>query len=231
MKHINFQMPDAEHPFYRTYSESIRKEKTSGHEPVNAGKRLRIFSVDSPQQDHNGHIDLYLDSSRAFGDGSHPTTILCLSLIEEFIDSLSVSERKNVAMLDIGTGTGVLAMLAAKMGVNDILALDLDPEAVESAMQLAALNGTSAIDFRVMDAALLPPLGTYGLIAANLLPPILRSVIPLAAKLIQPGAPVIVSGIGDTSRENMESLMAASGFTEIRRVSSGWWHAYMLRNR
>jgi ribosomal protein L11 methyltransferase len=224
-------MPDAEHPFYRTYSESIREEKSSCIEPVHVGRRIRIFPADSPRQQRSGHIDLYLDSSHAFGDGSHPTTILCLSLIKEYLDSLSVSERKNVAMLDIGTGTGVLAMLAAKMEVNDILALDLDPEAVESAKQLAALNGTSAIDFRVMDAALLPPLGTYGLIAANLLPPILHSVIPLAAKLIYPGAPVVVSGIGDSSREEMEILMKESGFTEIRSLTSGWWHAYILRNR
>lgn len=231
MEPLNFQMPDDEHPFYRTYSESIREEKSSGHEPVNAGKRLRIFSIDTLQQDHDGHIDLYLDSNHAFGDGSHPTTLLCLALIEEFIESLPASQRDGIAMLDIGTGTGVLAILAARMGLCNILALDLDPVAVENAKGLAALNGTHKIDFRIMDAACLPPLGTYGLIAANLLPPILRSVIPLAAKLIQPGAPVIVSGIGDTSRENMESLMAASGFTEIRRVSSGWWHAYMLRNR
>jgi len=231
MKQINFQMPGEDNFFYRTYSESIREEKSSCLEHVHAGSKIRIFPADSPQQQSGGHINLYLDSSHAFGDGSHPTTILCLTLIEEFLESLPSLQRDGIAMLDIGTGTGVLAILAASMGLNNILALDLDPAAVESAKSLAALNGTHSIDFRVMDAAHLPPLGTYGLIVANLLPPILRSVIPLAAKLIQPGAPVIVSGVGDTSHEEMETLMAASGFTEIRRISSGWWHAYILRNR
>jgi len=224
-------MPGEDNFFYRTYSESIREEKSSCPEPVHAGRKIRIFPADSPRQQSKGHINLYLDSNHAFGDGSHPTTILCLTLIEEYLESLPSSQRDGIAMLDIGTGTGVLAILAASMGLNNILALDIDPAAVENAKSLAVLNGTPAIDFQVMDAALLPAKGTYGLIAANLLPPILRSVIPLAAKLIQPGAPVVVSGIGDTSREDMEALMAASGFTEIRRVSSGWWHAYMLRNR
>lgn len=231
MKQMNFHMPDGDDLFYRAYSESIREEKSSCLEPVLAGNKIRIFTSDSPYQQGDGDIDLYLDSSHAFGDGSHPTTILCLTLIEEFLESLSASQRDVINMLDIGTGTGVLAILAARMGLNNILALDLDPVAVENAKSLAALNGTPAIDFRLMDAALLPAIGTYGLIAANLLPPILRSVIPLAAKLIQPGAPVVVSGIGDTSREEMEALMTGSGFTEIKRVSSGWWHAYMIRYR
>lgn len=230
MKPIKIQITDDDIFFYRTYSESIREEKSSSHEPVNAGKRIRIFSADSPYQQDEGHINLYLDSSHAFGDGSHPTTLLCLALIEEYLDTLTLQEKKQVAMLDIGTGTGVLAILAARIGVGDVLALDLDPAAVEDAKRLAVLNGTPSIDFRVMDAALLPPLGTFGLIAANLLPPILRSVIPLAAKLIQPGSPVIVSGIGDTSSEEMEELMKASGFTEIRSLTFGWWHAYLLRN-
>jgi len=215
--------------FYRAYSESIREEKSLCLEPVHAGSKIRIFPADSPRQQGKGHINLYLDSTQAFGDGSHPTTVLCLALIEEYLDSLTPLERKQITMLDIGTGTGVLAILAARMGVHDILALDLDPDAVESAKRLARINGTTAIDFRVMDAALLPPLGTYELIAANLLPPILRSVIPLSAKLIQRGSPVIVSGIGDTSSEEMKELMKESGFTDIRSLTSGWWHAYLLR--
>lgn len=224
-------MPDGDDLFYRAYSELIRKEKSSCLEPVHAGNKIRIFTADSPYQQGDGHINLYLDSNNAFGDGSHPTTVLCIALIEEYLESLSPAERCRIAMLDIGTGTGVLAILAARMGVGNMLALDLDPGAVEDAKSLAALNKTTSIDFCVMDAAHLPLMGTYGLIAANLLPPILRSVIPLAAKLIQPGAPVIVSGIGDTSSDEMESLMTDSGFNEIKRVSSGWWHAYMLRNR
>lgn len=229
MKQINFQMPGEDDFFYRAYAESIREEKSSCLEPVHAGRQIRIFTADSTRQQSDGHINLYLDSSRAFGDGSHPTTVLCLALIEEYLESIASSERKKISMLDIGTGTGVLAILAARMGVHDILALDLDPDAIENAKSLAHINGTTAIDFRVMDAALLPPLGAYGLIAANLLPPILRSVIPLSARLIQPGSPVIVSGIGDTSSEEMEELMKESGFTDIRSLTSGWWHAYLLR--
>jgi len=222
-------MPDGNELFYRAYAESLREEKSSCLEPVLAGNKIRIFTADSPYQQGDGHINLYLDSSHVFGDGSHPTTVLCLTLIEEYLDTLTLPEKKQVAMLDIGTGTGVLAILAARMGLSKILALDLDPAAVENAKSLAALNGTYSIDFRVMDAAHLPLAGGYRLITANLLPPILRSVIPLAAKLIQPGSPVIVSGIGDTNHEEMEVLMKESGFTEIRRVTSGWWYAYLLR--
>ena len=131
-------------------------------------------------------------------------------------------------MLDLGTGTGILAILAARMGVDNILAIDIDPDSVDSAAKLAVRNDCPSIEFRLMDAALLPPVAGYGLVTANLLPPILRSVIPLAARLSLPGAPVIVSGIGDASREEMEELMRDSGFTVTAHLSSGWWHAYLL---
>ena len=133
-------------------------------------------------------------------------------------------------MLDIGTGTGVLSIPASLMGLDSVLALDIDPDAIENAGELAVLDGTTSIEFKVMDAAFLPCDVQYGLITANLLPPILRSVIPVAVKLTRSGAPVIISGIGDTSHNEMETLMRDSGFSKIRCITSGWWHAYLLRH-
>ncbi len=199
--------------------------------PVSAGRNITILPAGNRLDMSDDRITLYLDSSNAFGDGSHPTTILCLALIEEYLESLTSSERGEISMLDIGTGTGVLAILGSVMGAGRITALDLDPFAISSAVELADINRVSNIDFHVMDAALLPPMGEFGVITANLLPPILRTVIPLSAKLAHQGAPVIVSGIGDASRGEMEAVMAESGFAVIKHINSGWWHAYLLKHR
>jgi len=229
MKQIRFTMPDEDDPLYRAYRNSVWDSDASDREPVQAGENILILPMDSRMREDEGRIFLYMDSRYAFGDGRHPTTVLCLALLEEYLASLPSDEKKNLSMLDIGTGTGVLAILAARMGVDEILALDIDPDSVINAAEMALINGTPGIEFREMDAALLPPASAYGLVTANLLPPILRTVIPLAAELALPGAPVIVSGIGDTSRVEMEALMRDSGFSEMRCITSGWWHAYLLR--
>jgi len=225
----DFEMHYDDDPLLRAYRRSVWEHDALDREPIPAGKNILIVPWDSPHRDESGRIVLRLDSRFAFGDGRHPTTTLCLALLEEYLNGLSSSERKQCVMLDMGTGSGVLSILASRMGVANILAVDIDPDAIESAREQAGRNGCDTIGFRVMDAALLPPVPAYGLITANLLPPVLRSVIPLAAQLILPGAPVIVSGIGDASRDEMEALMKNAGFSELHRVTSGWWHGYLLR--
>lgn len=231
MINMSINIPEDDDPLYRIYSNYAGDYDDLKQDPVYAGKNITILPPGSRKPDKENSTVLYLDSSRAFGDGSHPTTVLCLALIEEYLDSLTHSERDGISMLDIGTGTGVLAILGSVMGVGNIMALDLDPAAVSGAIELAAVNGADKIDFRVMDAALLQPVGSYGLVTANLLPPILRTVIPHAARISLPGAPVVVSGIGSTSLEEMERVMSESGLTIIKHITSGWWHAYLLNHR
>ena len=223
-------MPEEDDPMYVAYCSSIRENDAMNSVPIHAGRNILIVPGYRRDREHSGRITLYVDSHCAFGDGRHPTTVLCMTLLEEYLLSLTQPEKNRLAMLDLGTGTGILSILAARMGLDNILALDIDPDSITNAGELARLNDTPSIEFRLMDAALLPPVTAYGLITANLLPPILRTVIPLCARLSLPGAPVIVSGIGDASTDEMEELMRDSGFNEMRRITSGWWHAYLLRH-
>lgn len=229
MNFPEFDITDEPDYLYRAYRDTVLENDSLRIEPIVAGKNILILPIDAPRCENDGRLVLYLDSSHAFGDGRHPTTILCLSLLEEYLDPLAPDMKKKISMLDMGTGTGVLSILAARMGVENILAVDIDPEAIRSAADQAGRNGCVSIDFCVMDASLLPSGSAYGLITANLLPPILRSVLPLAARLSLPGTPVIVSGIGDSSSGDMEVLMKDSGFTVVTHRTSGWWHAYLIR--
>lgn len=223
-------MPGEDDPVYLALGNSARESEPLECVPVYAGRNILIMPHGAAAPDSSGRMVICMDSGPAFGDGRHPTTVLCMTLIEEYLDGLSLPEKKNITMLDIGTGTGILAILASRMGAGNILALDIDPDSISNASELAVLNGCTSIEFRLMDAAFLAPLPAYSLVTANLLPPILRTVIPLAAKLSSPGAPVIVSGIGDASSCEMEELMYSSGFKIVKHITSGWWHAYLLRH-
>lgn len=221
-------MPGDDDPVYFAFGSNARESDALECAPIYAGRNILIMPNGAAAPESSGRMVICMDSDLAFGDGRHPTTVLCMTLIEEYLDGLSLPEKKNISMLDIGTGTGILAILASRMGTGNILALDIDPDSISNASELAVQNGCTSIEFRLMDAAFLTPLSPYGLVTANLLPPILRTVIPLAAKLSSPGAPVIVSGIGDTSSCEMEELMYSSGFKIVKHITSGWWHAYML---
>lgn len=224
-----FNIPEEDNPIYMAYCSCVLENDATDRVPIHIGKNILIVTREPLEREHGGHMTLCVESHCAFGDGRHPTTVLCMTLLEEYLLSLTQPEKNRLAMLDLGTGTGILSILAARMGLDNILALDIDPDSITNAEELARLNRAPSIKFSLMDAALLPPVPAYGLITANLLPPILRTVIPLCARLSLPGAPVIVSGIGDVSTDEMEELMRDSGFTELRRITSGWWHAYLLR--
>lgn len=221
-------MPEDDDPMFMAYRRSVWESDASERVPIHAGNNILILPSGSTLAVSGGEIVVYIDSRFAFGDGRHPTTVLCLALLEEYLAGLPESKKKRLVMLDIGTGTGILSILAARMGLDDILAIDIEPDSIDNAAELASLNGADLIKFRLMDAAFLPPDDRYGLITANLLPDVLRKVLPLAYKLALPGAAVIVSGIGDASRDEMEELMKDSGFSMTKRISSGWWHAYIL---
>ncbi|MCH8087699.1 MAG: 50S ribosomal protein L11 methyltransferase, partial [Chloroflexi bacterium] len=128
-----------------------------------------------------------LDPGMAFGTGLHPTTRMCLELLERLVEP-------GIEMLDLGTGSGILAIAAAKLGVARALALDIDPVAVKVAVENVLANGTEAlIEVREgsleLDNPLLP--ASYHLIVANIT---VRPIVELAAAmmgLLRPGGLVI----------------------------------------
>ena len=110
MKSMRFEMPDDNDPMYRAYRKYVWENDALGQEPIPAGKKILILPWDRPRVDNDESIILYVDSRYAFGDGRHPTTTLCLALLEEYLAGLTPSEKKGLNMLDMGTGTGILSM-------------------------------------------------------------------------------------------------------------------------
>ncbi len=160
-------------------------------------------------------IEVVIDPGRAFGTGAHATTRLCLELLLEL--------PAQGAFLDLGCGSGVLAITAARLGFNPVLALDNDPASVEAARANAGRNGLKIdVQRRDLRTAEVP---TSPTVAANLLAPLLLAWAP---GLDRGTRQVIASGILGSQADAVARAFAARGLTEASRRSHGEWVALLL---
>ncbi|MFT9367472.1 50S ribosomal protein L11 methyltransferase [Paenibacillus polymyxa] len=174
-----------------------------------------------------------LDPGMAFGTGTHPTTSLCLRTLESVIQG-------GEEVIDVGTGSGILAIGAIKLGAKHVLALDLDPVAVSSARENTRLNGLEE-HITIKESDLLsvlnasdPTLGIQlpvKLVVANILAEIILLFIDDVYKALEPGGIYIASGIWKNKEEVVESALKAAGFeiAEINRDED--WLAFVARKR
>ncbi|MDN4078047.1 50S ribosomal protein L11 methyltransferase [Paenibacillus polymyxa] len=174
-----------------------------------------------------------LDPGMAFGTGTHPTTSLCLRTLESVIQG-------GEEVIDVGTGSGILAIGAVKLGSKHVLALDLDPVAVSSARENTRLNELEE-RITIKESDLLsvlnasdPTLGIQlpvKLVVANILAEIILLFIDDVYNALQPGGIYIASGIWKNKEEAVETALKAAGFeiTEINRDED--WLAFVARKR
>jgi len=188
------------------------------HRPVVIGDSLTVRPPWEPAG--TSSIDLVIDPGQAFGTGAHATTRLCLEML------LALPDHGG-AFLDLGCGSGVLAIAAARLGYEPVVALDNDPASVQATADNAAVNGVELevrrFDLRSEDV---PAAGT---VTANLLGPILRGWAPrLAASPERVPARLIASGLLVAEADGIADAFAAAGLRETDRRESGEWGALLL---
>ena len=186
--------------------------------PFRVGRHFIVTPPwESPELDSDD-IPLVIDPGMAFGTGSHPTTQLCLTALEDFVQS-------GQSVADVGTGSGILAIAAAKLGASPIAASDNDSLAVIIARENAAANGVSVT---VTDAL---PAGRYNILVANILADV---IIGLAADLIARLAPdglLIVSGVIDTRENDVQTALQSLGLAYQETRRQGEWVALIFRQK
>jgi len=164
----------------------------------------------------DGDLVLTIDPGMAFGTGSHPTTQLCLATLEDYV-------RPGQRVADIGTGSGILAIAAAKLGASEIVATDTDPLAVRIASDNVAVNGV-----RVQTQEM-PPKGTYDLVVANILADVIIGMAESLAGWVAPGGILIASGIIDTRESDVRLAVEGEGFSPLETRRDGEWVALVFR--
>jgi ribosomal protein L11 methyltransferase len=154
-----------------------------------------------------GMVEVVLDPGMAFGTGSHPTTALCLAGLSE-----RLAARPGASVLDVGTGSGLLAIAAAKLGAARVAGNDDDPVAVRVARENAAANGV-AIRLDGRDVA--EQGGPFDLVLANILANTLCELAPAIAAQLAPGGVVLLSGILAPQEEEVRAAYAAAGLRPL----------------
>jgi ribosomal protein L11 methyltransferase len=182
----------AGHGHELTYEYSLIPEKDwnetwkKGFQPVDAGKQ---FTILPPwEKEKKDRINLVIDPGMAFGTGHHETTRSCLVLIENYAPTTS-----NESFLDLGTGTGILAIAARKLGYRHVAGIDTDILAIHAATENIIINNVP--DIKIKEASLAELRESFDVIAANLISGVLVLLAPVLYAHMNPGGLAVLSGI------------------------------------
>jgi len=193
------------------------------HHPLVLGERL---AVRPPWEQPIGtDVELVIDPAQAFGTGAHATTRLCLELLLSRADA----SMERAPVLDLGCGSGVLAIAAAKLGFEPVLAVDFDPLSVEATVANAVVNEVT-LDVARCDLRS-DPVPAAPIVLANLLRPLLLDYARLLAAAEAPAAPdtLIASGLLAHEADEIAAAFAPLGLHEQDRRERGEWAALLLK--
>jgi ribosomal protein L11 methyltransferase len=197
-----------------------------GLPPVRAG-RFFVYGAHDAGKVPTGVIAIRIEAGMAFGTGHHETTALCLGAL----DSLFQSQRFN-RILDLGCGTGVLAIAAAKLWKTKVLATDIDPEAVAVADENAQVNEASPLVHTAvadgMDHPAIRNAAPFDLIVANILAQPLTRLAPGVAAALAPGGIAVLSGLLHWQEKTVLGFYRAQGLVLKRGLRDGPWSALIL---
>ncbi len=190
----------------------------------------RITIVPAWQKDEyklsDGEIPVYMDPGMAFGTGTHETTRLVIKLLDKYM-------REGASVLDVGTGSGILAICAAKLGAGKVFACDLDPVAVKVARENVSDSGMSNIKVEVSDLlrSVEKTDGGYGVVMANIVADIIMRLNPDIKKYMSADGVYIISGIIMPRADEVKESLDACGFDIIETVCENDWCAMAVRCR
>jgi ribosomal protein L11 methyltransferase len=190
------------------------------YKPLHIGERIVIVPAWERYEAKEGEIIVRMDPGMAFGTGSHETTRLVIGLLEKYTNP-------GCRMLDVGTGSGILAICASKLGAGNCRAYDIDPMAVRVANENVKDSGLTNIVCEVSD--LLKHVdrseGPYDLITANIVADIIIRMTPDVGELMHENTVLLVSGIIEERSQDVVDALNEHGFRVVERVLDNGWCA------
>lgn len=186
------------------------------------GSRLAVCPSWEEYNNKDNRIVVSIDPGAAFGTGTHATTSLCMEILEREAD-----QEKTV--LDIGTGSGILAISSILLGAKSAVGVDIDAQSVKTAKENAVINGVSdKTEFLVGDLADKIS-DKYDIVCANIVADVVIRLFDNVAQFIKKGGILIVSGIIDIRAEEVENAAIKHGFKITENLTREEWHAYVLK--
>lgn len=204
----------------REWNKELARELT----PVNARGRLVVFSEKTALAAHkakgNRPPGMLIPASMAFGTGSHPTTAGCLRFLADVAGELTAGEWSSA---DLGTGSGILAIAAKRLGAGKVFAYDYDPVCVRTAKTNARLNREKLEEIQELDVHDWKPKQSFEVVTANLFSNTLISAAPVIAGAVKPGGVLIFSGVLRDQLEAVREALEKSGLRLDRHNPRGRW--------
>ncbi len=186
------------------------------------GNRLAVAPSWEEYENKDNRCVLKINPGAAFGTGTHATTSLCLSLLEKIVSP-------NHTVLDIGCGSGILAIASVLLGAKSALGVDIDETAVKVANENAVLNGVSKeTEFIVGDLADKVS-GTYDIITANIVADVIIRLLETIDTYLHNGSRIILSGIIDLRAEDVINAIKKFGFVIESELRKDNWYAFMIK--
>lgn len=186
----------------------------SQFEPIHIGKNIWVVPSwhDAPDPDA---LVLELDPGLAFGTGSHPTTRLCMEWLE-------ANAPVDLTVLDYGCGSGILAMVAKKLGAEKVIGIDIDPQAIESAIFNTERNHCEVAYYLPDDFAESDHEHTFDVVVANILANPLKLMAPMLAGRLNPGGQLVLSGVLATQVDEVAAAYAPFIALTVWAEQEGW---------
>ncbi len=185
------------------------------------GEKLVIVPSWETYDNKDGRTVLSIDPGAAFGTGTHATTSLCLSLLENYIDS-------DTTMLDIGTGSGILSIASVLLGAKSAIGIDIDAQSVKTAKENAQINKIGdKCEFIVGDLTNKIN-GKYNVICANIVADVIIKLFEDVDKFLSDNGVFIISGIIDIRKDDVLAAAKDKGFTVLKECYKDNWCAFVL---
>lgn len=186
------------------------------------GERLAVVPSWEKYDNKDNRTILHIDPGAAFGTGTHATTSLCLDMLQKYVDC-------NTEMLDIGCGSGILAVASVLLGAEKAIGVDIDAQSVKTAKENAEINGvTDKTEFIVGDLAE-KVTGKYSLVCANIVADVVIRLLESVKNYMEEDGVLIVSGIIDLREEDVLAAAEKYGFAVIEKQYKDNWCAFALR--
>lgn len=209
----------------------VEEENWSGQcselwQPVSAGA-LTVIPVESVKDDQEiNNRTIRIIPGQGFGTGHHPTTRMILEALSRYSENVA---RSDLSIFDLGTGSGILAIAAAKLLNRPVVAIDNDPYAIANAIDNVSLNGLSHL-ITPSTTPIEELTGPFDLILANLYGEVLVTLAPHVDRLTQPGARTVMSGVTELVRDVVVDAYVSKGTWVIEEEQSdSAWHCLVLR--
>ncbi len=189
------------------------------YHPVHIGERITVVPAWQEYDAREDEVIVKMDPGLAFGTGTHETTRLCATLLEKYM-------AKGDTVLDVGTGSGILAIIAKKLGAGTTAGTDIDPVAVRVAKENATDNGEQ-IDFFVSDL-LAAVKDEYNIVVANIVADIIIRMAPDVKRVMAPAAKLIVSGVIADREEEVVASLTENGLRLTERLCENDWRGMVF---